>query len=358
MLAGVQQKETPITKCWNTPVKILYKTGISSDANNAYFVTETGHLQAIDAKTGETVWATELGGTTDSPILVGKRSLIVISAGAGSNPTNPGVSVIRSISATTGITNWRTELPFAESYFAGVTDLGVIVVTSRLSVISFNEIDGSVSWRATLEGTLSADPEIHARQITIATANNKLEVFDAADGGRLHSLGLKSSPNILRVASGPAAIVTDEKGGVASINLDNSRQNWKFKAGGKVTEIQKVNGKLLIASADNFVYLISDDTGKVVWKRRLPGRIASFGSIDPETVAVTVIGERTAYLINADNGKFTDQIVISPDDEFLLIPIRANGSSIIVATTNGISGYSPECSQEKSGKRIAASNSL
>ena len=242
------------------------------------------------------------------------------------------------------------ELPAAENYLAGVTDHGIAVVSSRTEIITFDELDGSIKWKtAAKDGQITA-PDISARQIAIATNGNHLELYDSADGKMAASIRLQFPPIAMGLYGDSTAIVSNDRGGLFSIDREDSGQNWKFKAGGRITQIRLVGGNLLAASADNFVYFISAETGNVIWKRRLPGRIASVTETGNDALAVTVVGEPAAYIINTREGKLEDHIRLTGEDDFLLATKAADNSVIIALTANGISGYSSVCEQEKSGK--------
>lgn len=349
-IVSAQPEKAPLVRCWVRAASILSEAGIFADSSNAYFVVGESDLHAVDIRTGEIVWSTEIGGKILTSILATDRSLIVVSTGPETVPGNPGASIVRSMSSKTGIANWKRELPVAAHYFVGETRSGIAVVSSRSEILMLHEPDGTIVWSSSYNGRLVAVPEIGVEQVTIATAQKKVETFSATDGKRTGSFELKFVPVAVSLVGGSEAIYSDERGGVYSTNIDDSQRNWKFKAGGKVTALQTVGGKILLASVDNFVYLMSPDTGNIFWKRRMPGRIANMGMVSPKSVAVTIIGERSAFVIDADNGKFTDLITLNGDDAFLLTPIRANGTYLLTATVNGLSGFSTSCGQEKSGK--------
>lgn len=343
-------EKSPIRKCWSHPAAILPNAGLAADKSYAYYVSSNGVLHSIDVNSGNPVWTTEVGGEVRSPVLVGKRSILIISSGTPTETGKASAAYLRSISPLSGITNWRVELPAAENYRAGVTDHGIAVVSSRTEIISFDELDGSIKWKTEAKDGQIIAPHISGRQIAIATNGNHLKLYDSADGKMVASMRLQFPPIAMGLYGDSTAIVSDDRGGLFSIDREDSGQNWKFKAGGRVTQIRMVGGNVLAASADNFVYFISAETGNVIWKRRLPGRIASVTEIGNDALAVTVVGEPAAYIINTHEGKLEDHIGITGEDEFLLATIAANNSVIIALTTNGISGYSTVCEQEKSGK--------
>ncbi|HLA96222.1 MAG TPA: PQQ-binding-like beta-propeller repeat protein [Pyrinomonadaceae bacterium] len=334
---------SPLIKCWSHPANVLPHNGIATDSDNVYFVSGENKVNAIDVKTGETVWSSEVGGNLISEIVVTNRSIYAVSAGA----SETGPTFLRSLSRSTGLTTWSVELRFAEKYFIGETTAGIVVAASNGDIWTINEGDGTMKWKGAFTGTLSAPPRIGKAGIVIGTTAKKVEVFAAADGKRVRSMDVQFVPALVGNGTSSAAVYSDERGGVYSSEIDSGQRNWKFKAGGKIGDMLTFEWKILVSSADNFVYLMSADYGNILWKRRMPGRIANSGLIAADLAAVTVIGERMAYVIDLDSGRIVDQIALTGDDAFLLTSIRANGEYVIAATANGLTGFSTGCGKDK-----------
>jgi outer membrane protein assembly factor BamB len=352
-IGGAQPDKTPnspLLKCWSRSSIVLPKNGIAADSDSVYFVSGDGKINAIDIKTGETTWSSEIGGNVSSEIIATKRSVYVVSTGTPGALKETASTFVRSLSRSTGLTNWSVELRFAEKYFAGETPAGIVVVASSGDIWTLNESDGTIVWKTGFSGALSASPKFGESGIMIGTTAKKVEVYSAADGRKISSMDLQFIPALVGNGTSSAAVYADERGGVYSSEIDSGDRNWKFKAGGRAADMQTIDGKILVASADNFVYFMSADYGNILWKRRMPGRIANGGVIGKRLAAFTVIGERSAYMVDLDNGRIVDQIALAGDDAFLLTPIRANGEYVIAATANGVVAYSTLCGQAKIAK--------
>jgi hypothetical protein len=50
---------------------------------------------------------------------------------------------------------------------------------------------------------------------------------------------------------------------------------WKLRNGAEISSVTPTAEGLLISSFDNFIYLISENGGKPLWKKRLSGRITA-----------------------------------------------------------------------------------
>ena len=106
--------------------------------------------------------------------------------------------------------------------------------------------------------------------------------------------------------AGEGSVYIDEKGNVFSIDRKGSAR-WKFKAGGRIIFVKAVGDNLLLGSVDNFVYFMSAEYGNLIWKRRLSGRIASGGVIGDARAVFTVVGDRSAFVIELDDGRVVDE---------------------------------------------------
>lgn len=334
---------TPLLKCWNRPSEISAVAGTAADSETVYFVTDKSTLSAVDIGSGEPVWSSEVGGSISTAILASGNAVYVVSTGEADAAKKK--SAIRAINRVSGITNWSVELPWAEEYFLGETAAGITVVASNGSIQTLRPSDGVYVWKTLFTGRPSATPDISSTEITIGVAGKKIEVFAPLEAKR--SIRIKSDSATIARALRGIAIYADDRGEIFSVDVSDSGRNWSYKTGGKITDITPVGGNVLVSSADNFVYLISIDNGHILWKRRMPGRIADVELVATDQAAVTVIGERSAFILEMDKGRVANQINLEGEDSFLTTPIRANGKYIVTATADGISAFSTECGTRK-----------
>ena len=340
---GEEGKRPPIQKCWSYNVAIVQDAGIAADKAQGYFGTSDGKLSAIDLKTGQPAWSTEVGGKLASEIVVSDKAIY---AGSGAAESG-GQAVVNSLSPITGLQNWRIRVPTYQRFHLGLGAAGLAIVSGSGDIWLLNEGDGTVVWKSAASGSIASAPRFDNGKLIVATAAKRIEEFSLSDGKRTASLPLKFVPTL--VGGGTSAVVySDEKGAVFS-SEPGGGQNWKFKAGGRITYVKPVDDNVLLGSVDNFVYFMSIERGNILWKRRLPGRIASGGLIGEKLAAFTVVGEPSAFVIDLESGRVVDQLALAGEDSFLLTPIRANGIYLLAATGTGISAFSTACANEKRG---------
>ncbi|MGD9627979.1 MAG: PQQ-binding-like beta-propeller repeat protein [Pyrinomonadaceae bacterium] len=341
--ATTDEARNALKKCWESRADVSGISGLAADDDLVYFANDEGKLSAIEIRTGRIAWVSELAGKTRSAIVL-SEGLIVVVSGVDDKP-----ATLTSLATRTGLVAWRSELPRSERYYLTNVNGGLIAVSTEGRIFRIGNADGRLIWDKKVSGEIVSDPKIGDGKLVIATSRNTVEAYDLADGHQKSSLSLDFTPSIVGAGKDSSVIYSDQKGSVFSTNLAGQR-NWKFRAGGRIVYVKTVGPNVLIGSSDNFVYLMSVDHGNLVWKRRLPGRIANGGLIGEDRAVFTVIGERSAWILDLDKGRITDQIDISVDDAFLFTPVHGNVQYLLSATSTGVSGFSINCDNEKSGK--------
>ncbi|HEX6280028.1 MAG TPA: PQQ-binding-like beta-propeller repeat protein [Pyrinomonadaceae bacterium] len=327
-------------KCWESPVEVLPVSGVTADNEHGYFVDRSGKLVALDLESGRIAWTAETGGMVRSDVIVSNgRALAVASPVWDGILANP---ILRSFSSKTGLPRWNLELPRAEKYYLMVAGEGIAAVSDSGDLWLIDTADGRIEWHARARGRISSEPRIKENRVLLAIDGKNVQEFSLENGTSVSFVKVEGNPAFVGAGKSSAAVYSDERGNVHSINMSGGR-NWKFRVGGRVVYVRPVEGNVLLGSADNFVYFMSVEYGNLLWKRRLPGRIASGGLIGEGLAVFTVIGERSAFVLELEKGRIVDRLELGVDDAFLLTPIQANGKYLLAATANGLSAFSTAC---------------
>src|SRR5664279_2792943 len=119
--AGVAAQKKPaaevdLTKCWSYRIGDAAARQIASDASRVFLGLDGAKIEALSLD-GKKIWATELGGELSSNILAPDVGLFLVTSTVAPNASKPAGSVLRALSAETGVTNWTLKLPDAEKYF-------------------------------------------------------------------------------------------------------------------------------------------------------------------------------------------------------------------------------------------------
>lgn len=340
---------SPMKQCWETRAPIVAEAGIAADKTQGYFVNSESKLVAVDLKSGDVNWTAEFGGEAVSEAVLTAGD-VILATRVNDGPSNRHEAIIRSFSKATGLANWQVKVSSSSRYYIDATERGLTVVGDSGEMWLLSESNGNALWKTSTMVPIRSIPRFGKDRLLLATNDKKIVGYSLLDGQRKSEMRPAADPDLIGIADEDASVYSDAKGNVYSAD-ESGDVKWKFRAGARVVFVRPVGDNVLLGSADNFVYFMSMGSGNLLWKRRLPGRIASGGLIGETQAAFTVIGDRSGYVIELEKGRVIDRLTLGSEDAFLLTPIRANGIYLLVATVNGLSAFSSSCGNEKSGER-------
>lgn len=287
---------------------------------------------------GRKAWTSELGGELRSNILENAGIVFVVTATRPSGRGKPAEAALRGLSRDTGLTIRTQKLPAAERYFLyAAADGSLIVVSSAGTIEAISAADGNAAWRREIAGGFVAEPAMAAGKIAVAATSNQIFVISVS-GGDIESV--RKMPFAVtavgRTADGQM-LVGDERGTVFLYDDAVDKPVWKFKSGGSISTIAGANGNILAVSNDNFVYLLDDRNGDVIWKKRLPGRAAAAHVFEDKYVVVAGFEQHDALLLDVSKGKVAGQIKLAGDET--VSSIRTTPTSILVLTNTSLYSY-------------------
>lgn len=322
----------PFTAC---PTKITNEndvTRIASDnGESIYIMSSTGFLKSIEFSTNLPSWGIDLGSELVSNLEINNKALFVVSK----SEMNSKIVTVRAISKLTGITIWRSELPFSGNLFLKKKDSHLMAFSDNF-VASINSDDGSIQSLAdgeidfsNLPDDLSDDPE---HRLLPLNGEINSELFQN-DGISHEAISEISSMD-------DSLIVGDVNGSLISYDRSSGKRLWSTKAGGKITSINRLEGQfVLVGSLDNFLYMFSSKSGNLKWKRRLPYRITEHPFIYDQIAVIGNRGNDKVYFVSLESGKILNQINL-PDSGYLTANLLMLHDKLILPTTRGLYIYS------------------
>ena len=121
------------------------------------------------------------------------------------------------------------------------------------------------------------------------------------------------------------------------MSADKGKAKWRKRTGAGVEAVTLAGEAILAASLDNFAYLL-DLNGSMLWKKQLPGRIASQPLIVQEAALFTPLSSSAAVVLALRDGK---QINLLPTGEELTssaAPMLV-GDAIFVTTERALVAF-------------------
>ncbi len=185
--------------------------------NGTLYVAAADRIQALDPRTGETLWQVPLGKIVRGPLRL--RGMLLLAL------TEPDELV--AIRVDTRDVAWRRTVGETAAMSMAASDRAVYL-TSASRIFSLNLADGSPGWERTLEGTLG-EPAAAGDRVLVGSTTDSLWALDPESGKdkwvwRRRVFG---GDVIGAVIEGDTAYVTSADNIVRALDRGNGHQLWK-----------------------------------------------------------------------------------------------------------------------------------
>lgn len=292
----------PFQKCWTYDLKSTLHKSVASDNVGQFYIAlnnqtekevKNSTVEAIDLALGEKLWSTQLRGKI-LRLFFEDGMLVVLSE------ENTNLFLINVLSPKTGI-----------------------IVSSELLQINNNQLSS--------EADSNSRVKVSTKKILSSILFKRAFLL----------VSVRENVSTVEVLDNEKVIYGANQGDLYISEPLTKKKNRILKTGGKITSITSVKGyreSFVIASLDNFVYSISADTGRVLWRRRLPGRITEKPLVAGLSLIFTVIGSNSAFILNSQDGKHIGNIRF--ENIALNRPILSIDNRYIFQTDNSLVAYS------------------
>ncbi len=371
----------PFKICWENKNEQSINSIIASDKNKLFVVSVGGIIKSINSETGTKYWETNLGGEILSTPYIDDGNIFIVSkvkenqSGIFANnklsideDKGNGI-IIRSLSITSGVTIWQTNLKTnlktnlnPEQLFLYVHKSTLIIADKNGNLYSIIKNDGTYNWQNNLGARLSAPPYFYADKAILGTFEKQLIIFNLGEGKIYKKVELHIIPTAISFdITDETLFIGDQKGVAFSLKIEKTEEikyevfkreknrkktknnNWEFRLGAEVSNISLTPKGLLITSLDNFAYLISKRNGNLIWKKRLAGRITDKTLVLNNYALITTIAEPTIFIVELNTGRVINKITLEDESFATATPIKTQ-NKIIVPTSRGLFAFSPnEC---------------
>ncbi len=321
---------SPLKVCWDKDLRLPVSPSIASDNEYLIIPLSTGSIISVLQNSGAVNWEADLGGNLNTRLfLKGSRLFAAASFGSG-NLSDPAVLTrVSEINRDTGVPFWSREIVGERAFTNMFVDDDSIVLTSQDGRIQSLAFDGSPNWRVLLETeVINGFHVISENYFSVGTSNNSVVLIGVEDGRILSqvNVGVIASA-VLTLSKAGRVLVGDNQGTLTAYDMNNSMRVWTTKTGAGVSEIGEFQGNAVVLSNDNYVYYISSENGKKLWKRKLAGRVFGYDQIDDKHAVFLTSGASTAVILDLTNGKLVNKIDVG--DEFIGSPIKtAHGFAV------------------------------
>lgn len=317
---------------------------VAFQADRLYAADDQGGIFALDAKTGKTIWKsqlkTDLGGAvgaTPSSVLVGTLKGEVI-----------------CLDASNGKERWRATTSSSLLTPPQGTDTTVIALTNDNRLFAFDAQTGQLRWTydhstPVLTYRTQATPVIFDNQVFVGFDNGQLLSFALSDGqlrwatrvaqpkGRTElnrMVDIDSTP----IVDGPIIYVGSANGRLVAINRATGRIGWGQNLS-TLYDIAKSGNQLFASAEDSHVMAYNAASGEPAWENKdLHRRNISAPGVLGEYVAV-IDDEDYLHLLKQSDGTFAARL--KPSGSGFSSPMLSLDDSLVLFGDDGtLSAYS------------------
>jgi outer membrane protein assembly factor BamB len=329
----------PLIVRWRYESSITLNLTPASDVERIYLPLAGGVVVALSARDGQLFWRSEIGGELSASPVADESTIYVASETTdadGKRSVSSGS--LRALGRDGGVTKWLTPIvkPLrgaltlsGERLFAGGTD-------GR--AYAFDKRTGGVLWSIPFASPFSGQPVAANGRVYFGSEDGTLLALDESTGKLLWRFKTKGA------IRGPVAVAQGRvffgsaDAYIYAVDAKNGRQEWRKRTGAGVEAVVLSGESLLVASLDNFAYLLNLK-GSVLWKRLLPGRISAQPLALQEAALFTPLSSSTAVVLALKDGKQVNALPTGEEMTSSAAPIVV-GDSVFVTTEHGFVAFS------------------
>lgn len=323
-----------------------YKTNgtafVSTASDNTkifYLLLSNGNLDLVEARELNKIWTTDLGGQAATNAVFGAKEIFVV-------VKNGENFFLKSIGKDAGVTVWQKKIESETSDDDSQARLSLykdkLILSGTDSTIrAYDAVDGSLSWNTNLETSPSDVVLLAGNKFISAASENKLTILSADKGEKLRELDTAAPITALDSETGDKVFLGARDGSVSLVDTVNKTVLWSRHVGGaQISGVTQTKDGLLVSSFDNFLYFLSENSGKRIWKRRLSGRIARAPSVSGRYAVAPTLFDSSAAIIDLKTGKIVNRINLEADDYFNE-GVLFGENRIIAPTAKGLAIFTP-----------------
>jgi outer membrane protein assembly factor BamB len=333
----------PLTEHWRFVTEETVSLTPAASLDCVYLPLAAGELVALQASNGQLLWKSDMGGAISAAPEADERGVYVATETTGQEGTQTfyrATGALFALSRKSGVTLWMHTLsrPVRGALASDATT--VFAGSSDGRVYAFGKELGEVRWVAQYQASFAAQPVLKDARLYLGSDEGMLFVLNAQTGQNLWHYQTRGA---LR---GPVAVANhlvlfgSSDGYVYALDEETGRLRWRTRTGAGVQSVAATPNGLIVASLDNFVYLLSYRRGERLWKRLLAGRIAAQPLTSTDSALFAPLGGDACVVLALHDGKTLNSLDVGADANTAASPIVA-GSMLLITTRHGLVAFAP-----------------
>jgi outer membrane protein assembly factor BamB len=332
----------PLQFCWQFPTDEMSVFPVFTDGKRTAFLTlSDGSIVALDTVQGKFVWRTEFGGKFVAAPVYSEGKIFLLQHITDDSGED---FILRAISAVSGLTVFQKNLHVqdVDLAFLEIFENFLYVFGEDGSVKAFEKDSGAVIFDRKFAEKITATPLLSENKIFIGTEGKKILLISAAGGNLLETFATENqTAGNLQFANG-TLYFGDALGNIFALRVAEKKILWKFRAGAGIVDLASVNQNLLATSNDGFVYMLSQKSGKRIWKLRLSGRLIGRSLLNHRFLITQTLDGTQIPILDSFSGKIVNQINLAA--EAFTVNGAAGGDEILLIPTNkGLQAFANDC---------------
>jgi outer membrane protein assembly factor BamB len=330
----------PLTIGWRYESNLTLNLTPAADAEHVYLPLSGGTVISLQAANGQLNWRSEMGGELSaSPAADGRGVYVASETGKPDGGARRATGALRALGREGGVTQWMRTLamPLRGSLTLGNGKL--FAGGSDGKMYAFDSSDGQARWSFDYGAPFNCQPVVSNGRVYVGSEDGNLLALEENTGKllwRYRTRGPVRGP----VANGNDIVYFGSGDGyVYAVNATSGRLIWRKRTGAGVQAVIRAGEELLVASLDNFVYKFSL-TGKRLWKRQLPGRIASQPLVMQTAALFTPLSSPAAVVLDLRDGQLVNSLPVGEEITTSASPI-AVGAVVLLTTEHGFVAFTP-----------------
>jgi len=330
----------PLTVRWRYASSATLNLTPAADNDRIYLPLAGGSIVSLSASEGQLYWKSEVGGEFSASPAADSKALYVASETTAADIANrPATGSLRALGREAGVTLWLKTLPVPIRGSLAMSDERIFAGAGNGGFYSFDKITGNVVWFVQVSSAFNCSPVISKHGLYIGSEDGTLISLEESTG-KVRWRYTTRGP-----VRGPVAVIDDMvyfgsgDGYVYAVGVADGRLQWRTRTGAGVQAVKSVSRGLLVASLDNFVYLLSFRRGKSLWKRQLPGRISAQPVTADDGALFTPLSGDAGVVLALRDGKQVNYLPTGEASNTAASPLIID-DTVFLTTDQGLLAFS------------------
>ena len=336
----------PLTVRWRYASTATVDLTPAFDDERIYLPLAGGTIVSLKASDGQLNWKSEIGGEFSASPAADDYAVYVASevVTSATDSRQKKAGSLRALGREAGVTLWMRTLAMPIRGALTLSGELIVAATSDGNVYAFDRKTGNTRWLFQQNEPFNCHPVVSGKSVYVGSEN-----------GTLFSLGENAGQVLWRYRTsgpvrGPVAVAGGTvyfgsgDGYVYAVSEADGHLQWRKRTGAGVQAVTRVDNGLLVASLDNFVYLLSFSRGKKIWKRQLPGRISSQPVTTDDSALFTPFSSNTGVVLALRDGRHVNSLPTGESSNTAAAPIIV-GDAVFITTEHGLLAFSHPSTQ-------------